>query len=373
MIVVTEKCQIAKALVGAQKYFIMDTPGFDPENEQKTFIEIVRGIEAVAIFARFAGILYLSCINQPRFDDFDRKLVNFVHALSGDEYRPRLTFVTTFWTAAGSNQQASFNNRLEMLKSQWLTDGDEHPPQLYQHGRQYDPDGTDTKRFLDWFESRDQIARHGKDMIARHYGSSTEGETDNITPRIGIELKARTPLHSTTAGMLLGLTRPNPSGMTPAPGELPDHARDGTQSQSSHWQRPEPAPQRDPNTAAQDEPDESWASWLLHWARQNITFSVELGRAGAGVNIGPRPRPEPGFRPFAMNRGEAALLHLTCNIKIFDIFLDPNSVVDQMNFHGLDSSREGRLRYAERYGISGDLFSADWNTRIRRDVQRRYR
>lgn len=128
MIVVTEKCQIAKALIGAQKHFIMDTPGFDPENEQKTFIEIARGIEAVVNFARFAGILYLSCINQPRFDDFDRKLVNFVHALSGDDYRPRLAFVTTFWTAAGSNQQASFNNRLEMLKSQWLTDSDEHPP-----------------------------------------------------------------------------------------------------------------------------------------------------------------------------------------------------------------------------------------------------
>lgn len=372
MIIVTQKCQIAKAVIGSQNYFIMDTPGFDPENEQKTFIEVARGMEVVANFARFAGILYLSCITESRFDDFDRKLVKFVHALSGDEYRPRLTFVTTFWTPLHIKQQAIFNNRLEMLKSQWLTDGDEHPPRLYQHGRQYDVDGTDTGRFLNWFESREQIARHGKDMIVRHYGGATEGETDSIAPRIGNELKARTPLYSTAAGMLLGLTRPNPSGTTPPAAELPRQARDGTYSQSSHRQQPEPAPQPNPNRAAQNERHEGWGWWLLNWARENITISLDLGSGSAGVNIGGAPPPRPSFRPSASNIGEAALLHLTCNIKFSEIFLDPNSVVDQMKFRGLDSSREGRLRYAERHGISGNPFTAEWNNSMRRDVQRRY-
>lgn len=95
----TKKLQIGKAVIGDEEYFILGTPGFDPESEQKTFFEIARSIQTVTPFARVTGTLYLTCINQPRFDDFDRKLVRFIRTLSGDEYLPWLTFVTTLWTA----------------------------------------------------------------------------------------------------------------------------------------------------------------------------------------------------------------------------------------------------------------------------------
>lgn len=39
---------------------------------------------------------------------------------------------------------------------------------------------------------------------------------------------------------------------------------------------------------------------------------------------------------------------------------------------GLDSSSEGRLRYAARHGIGGEPFSAAWGDAIRRDVSDRY-
>ena len=97
----------------------MDTPGFAPENEQKIFLEIIRGIQAIRTFVQITGMLYFTCINQPRFDDFDRKLVRFIPALCGNEYLPRLTFVTTFWTAAGSRQQATFNQQLKSLRRNW--------------------------------------------------------------------------------------------------------------------------------------------------------------------------------------------------------------------------------------------------------------
>ncbi|KAK9578713.1 hypothetical protein V6Z93_009659 [Aspergillus fumigatus] len=52
--------------------------------------------------------------------------------------------------------------------------------------------------------------------------------------------------------------------------------------------------------------------------------------------------------------------------------LDPLSSVYVMKSLGLDSSSEGRLRYAARHGIGGEPFSAAWGDAIRRDVSDRY-
>ncbi len=98
---VTQRFQIDKAVIEGNDYFFMDLPGFDPGNEKKVFEEIVRGVRAVRSFASITGLLYLTCINQPRFDEFDRKVLAFVRALCGDQFHARITFVTTFWTAAG--------------------------------------------------------------------------------------------------------------------------------------------------------------------------------------------------------------------------------------------------------------------------------
>lgn len=57
---------------------------------------------------------------------------------------------------------------------------------------------------------------------------------------------------------------------------------------------------------------------------------------------------------------------------VFNDLLDPLSSVDVMKSLGLDSSSEGRLRYAARHGIGGEPFSAAWGDAIRRDVSDRY-
>jgi len=174
-------------------------------------LEIIRGIQAIRTFVQITGMLYFTCINQPRFDDFDRKLVRFIRALCGNEYLPRLTFVTIFWTAAGSRQQATFNQQLKYLRRNWQERFGGQPLSLYQHGREYNADGQDIGCFMDWFESRDQIAQHMKGMIAPRYGRPTELKNCIAIPKIVQELDANTPIYDTDAGKLLGLFPASPT------------------------------------------------------------------------------------------------------------------------------------------------------------------
>ena len=57
------------------------------------------------------------------------------------------------------------------------------------------------------------------------------------------------------------------------------------------------------------------------------------------------------------------------NVSIINKFLDSHSSVDMMKSVGLDSSREGRLRYAAENGITGVPFSAGWGDDILKHLQ----
>jgi len=183
----------------------MDTPGFDPQNEVKAFREIVRGVQAVSPFARFVGLLFVTCINQPRFDDFDRKLLRFIRTLCGDDYLPRITFVTTFWTAAAPRQQEIFKQQQESLRHHWQEEFNGKEPNLYEHGLEYEPGGQIGDHFIDWFENRDSIAQHGKHMLAHRYAELDTLGTCVAFPKIALEVTANTPLHEMDAAKLLGL------------------------------------------------------------------------------------------------------------------------------------------------------------------------
>ena len=278
----------------------MDTPGFDPGNEQKTFIEIVRGVQATCHFTRITGLLYLTCINQPRFDDFDRKLIRFIRGLCGDEYLPRITFVTTFWTAAGVRQQATFNQRLEYLRRNWQEGFNGQQPNLYQHGREYHSDGLDTGRFVDWFENRDQIAQYGKNMIARRYGGRTAPKNCITTPKVVLEVDANTPIHDMDAGKLLGLPPASLNTVLPhGPGG--DHGEELAQRNSTPSGDSDTRTDRRGRPAAavqaitpRDSPQElepyqtsasSWAqvAWdVAGWLARNVDFTAVVGGTGQG-------------------------------------------------------------------------------------------
>ena len=182
----------------------MDTPGFDPNTEERTFREIIRGVRSILPFARITGILYLTCIPQERFDDFDRKLIQFIRALGGPQYIPHVTFITTFWTAT-PGQATSYRQRLMSLRRRWEDGVGMRGLKTYQHGWEYNGAGDDSGMIIDWFLNREQIARHAREMVARHYSSPS------IVPsRIEEELDANVPIHETDAGRLL-LATPAPS------------------------------------------------------------------------------------------------------------------------------------------------------------------
>ncbi|EXJ70048.1 uncharacterized protein A1O5_07121 [Cladophialophora psammophila CBS 110553] len=359
---ITQRVQIVKAVIDKKDFFVMDTPGFDPGSEQKVFLEIVRGIRTIGPFAQIIGLLYLTCINQPRFDQFDRKLVRFIRAFCGDEYLPRITFVTTFWTAAGPRQQTTFNQQLEFLRRNWQKAFDGQEPILYQHGREYNLDGQDTGRFVDWFENRVQIAQYGKEMIVRRYGERGTPETCTASPRIVHELNANTPIHDTQAGRLLGMPSASASSSVPSPGSEEESTR-RTSSASHSSDRPSTDEGRrpsgpqlstgsDPRTESQQHQGSSvdWsqvAADVIGWISRNVEFNVHSG--------GGRRHEHPLNGATAYNGP-----------------LDMNSPVDFLKMMGEDSSWEARWDYGVKHGIKGVPGSLEWGEAMLEHLRRNY-
>lgn len=254
----------------------MDTPGFDPNTEEKTFREIIRGVNSIRPFARITGFLYLTCIPQERFDDFDRKLIQFIRALSGPQFIPRVTFITTFWTAT-PGQAATFSQRLASLQCRWEDGIGMRGLKTYQHGWEYNSAGGDRGVIIDWYINREQIARHAREMVAKNYSSPITAAS-----RIEEELDANVPIYETDAGRLLGLP-------TPAPSQSPTGAsEDARQSQnaSSHTDASTP---HTSNNATREQtaapPAGTSPSQVilegLSWVFRNIDFGSAAGGVGA--------------------------------------------------------------------------------------------
>ncbi|KAE8134928.1 hypothetical protein BDV38DRAFT_294928 [Aspergillus pseudotamarii] len=342
---VTTTIQLCKAIINDKPYFVMDTPGFDPNAEERAFREIIRGVQSIRPFARITGFLYLTCIPQERFDDFDRKLIQFIRALSGLQYIPRVTFITTFWTAT-PGQAASYSHRLASLRRRWEDGVNVRGLKTYQHGWDYNGAGGDRGVIIDWFINREQIARHAKEMVTRNYSNPSI-----VASRIEAELDANVPIHETDAGRLLGLPTPAPSQFTTSA----HAAARPSQNASSHTDASNPVPPLAAHTSsnttqeqtATPPPATSATQVLLEglsWCFRNIN----LGSVARGT--GSRPSMVSGD-PY---RGGG----------------DPLSHVDLMKSRGLDSSREARVIYARQHGIGGVPFSASWGEAMLRHLQK---
>ncbi|KAL5051140.1 hypothetical protein BDW71DRAFT_215150 [Aspergillus fruticulosus] len=336
---VTKTTELCKASINAKPYFIMDTPGFDPTAEEKTFIEIVRGLESIRPFARITGFLYLTCIPQARFDEFDRKLIKFIRALGGADYIPRVTFITTFWTAT-PGQAASYSQQLVFLQRTWEEGVGVQNLKMYQHGREYNAAGEDTGSVIDWFTNREQIARHAKEMVARNYGGPSI-----VTSKIERELRANVPIHETYAGRLFGLpasSQHKDSGS--AQGDSPAPGASGREDASNANGK---------QTASQSEANPTLCQRILDGICQilsNVEFKVGVDIGGGGGEGGMAPNPVRGD-PF---RGGG----------------DPNSHVDFMKASGRDWSKEGRKRYAQQNNIEGEPFTAEWGDAMLRHLKK---
>lgn len=248
----------------------MDTPGFDPNSEDATFREIISGVRSIRPFARITGLLYLTCIPQVTFDDFDRKLIQLIRALSGPQFAPRVTFITTFWTAT-PGQAASYNHRLASLRRKWEDGVGARGFKTYQHGWEYNAFGGDIGVIIDWYINREEIARHAKEMVARNYSTPSI-----FALRIEEEMVANVPIHETDAGKLLGLPAP-----TPAPSRFTAGADTGARSShnntsSSHTDASNPEPPPVAHTSSNTNTTHEQAATPTLW-----TTAIQVGLEGA--------------------------------------------------------------------------------------------
>ncbi|KAL4903359.1 hypothetical protein BDW74DRAFT_179777 [Aspergillus multicolor] len=329
---VTKTTALCKATINGSPYYIMDTPGFDPGTEGATFTQIARGLARIRPFTRLTGILYLTSIAQERFDNFDRKLIRFVLLLSARAYIPRVTFITTFWTAT-PGQALAFDRRLEGLQGKWEEGVRVQGLKAYQHGRVYE-DGKDTGVVIDWFVDRGRIACYAREMVVRNYGVPS-----NAMSEIERDLDHDVPMHEMAAGKLLGLAAPSPSQSDTTEEAAKGSAQGGSASTKKDGSEPKP------EGASLGQVVLDGISWFF----RNVQIDVGVGGGGGGGGgMGPRSNHGDPFRGGG----------------------DPLSHVDYMKSTGMDWSRAGRMKYAQEHGIQGVPFSAEWGDAMLRSLRR---
>lgn len=204
---VTKQYQLEQATLKGKQFFFMDTPGFDEGSEVLLYNEIIRAIRDFDRRAQVTGILHISRINPARLEKWDAKLLVFLLAICGRHYLPRVTFVTTHWTAHHNQEKTAYNEHLRKLRAKW-EDVTESVVNTYQHGRA-SADGAEDSEFLKWYEAREQIAFYAQVMICSRYG---QGTLQN--PQIVNELATGVDPLATMAAECLGISSSKPSSGT---------------------------------------------------------------------------------------------------------------------------------------------------------------
>jgi hypothetical protein len=252
---VTLEYQVESVEINGKKYYIMDTPGFDTDKEQKVFREIIRGIEAVRPYAKIIGVMLVTRINDSRAEALDNKLVGFVHKFCGNDYIPQVTMVTTFWNVSEERDKLAFDEKLRGRLESWrrtLGQKLKH----YQHGRRYQ-NGNDTGVCLRWDGDKVDIKEYVKEMVSHHYGNINPHD-----PQIVQELVANRPQSETAAGQFLGLNTADDSFSTPTP----------PSSSSSASTTSAPSPEVDDGNQDQDRDEHPrQQEWGPLW---NVLFNV---------------------------------------------------------------------------------------------------
>lgn len=372
---VTTEYQLELAELDRQRFFFMDTPGFDEGSEKTLFREILRGIQDFQNKARIVGILHVSKITNPRLEKWDLKLLEFVQALCGRPFYPQITFVTTHWTATRDSYKQKYNSILGDRRER-LTKVFETSIRTYQHGRGLETSHLDTAEFLDWDESRTEIAQHAKAMIVQRYGDLTA-----FAPQIVRELGEGVNMYETAAARYLGLSPPPGTGArtsNPAPGghdsgsEQAHHGftSDSTNSQSQSTPRAAP-------TSCETNEGPSWDKIATTLFNRAAGMALDHLLGSSSSPSSPSSHPFGGSIPsygggggggsFTFRRGSSALQIYWGSDpdqtkRALTIPLDPNSVVDTFKFLGLDPSLASRTTYAQGLGVQGTPGSASWCT-----------
>ncbi|OAP63928.1 hypothetical protein AYL99_03155 [Fonsecaea erecta] len=325
----TTAFQLEELIINGEQFFIMDSPGFGAGDEVEVFFEVARGIKAIYQHATIVGVLFVASVNSSRVGNLDRKLPEFLKLFCGDEFVPRITFVTTHWT----HPDAAQSNRFAQLRSLWwsfLAGG----AGLYHHGRKYNNQHEDTGICLTWPSNRDEIAGYARNMVSRHYGG-----VEAPVLRILTELDRGNGLYLTSAAKFLRAsanTYHEPEG----------NRSGGNTAQDQPPRQPEPqGTERTKDHVPSAGPDLMNAAWNK-LANLALNYGVEfIGNTLESQFVGRGPsRPSFSSRPSVCSR-------------------DLNSVVDVCKLLGIPSDIESREALGAGFGIS-NVGTAEGNTAL---------
>ncbi|OAP62848.1 hypothetical protein AYL99_02075 [Fonsecaea erecta] len=382
---VTKTFQIETVRGSQTPLFIMDTPGINTNAEAAALTEIARGIETIRSKARIVGVLYVIRIID-RNEAIDDKLRAFLLSFCGSRFIPRITFVTTHWTAEVEAQRHGYNRNLEELKRRSQIDFVRKGAKFYEHGREFVAAGGSSE-FLHWWRQQTDIARHAKTMIHTWYGRNQEVES----PRFVQELESGVSVLQTDAARSLGVFSdtsgstfpPEQERSAPNADQRPRDTRESTPNPPSGSNASTEEGGREEGEQTQQAEPSFWEKvrekvqekvWNVATSLRptiNVTsegISVMFSTPNQEGNIrgtfqhpfprshAPHDRGEPPGQPREWPKG-----------------FDRKSPIDNMKVRGYDSSLQSRKQKVRDWGITlpgtpGDLI---WGTAFNHELNKR--
>ncbi|KAL2810940.1 hypothetical protein BJX63DRAFT_400479 [Aspergillus granulosus] len=378
----TDKCQVFDTNINGEEYFIVDTPGFEPNNKGEIFRQITEMLQQLHQNSIF-GIWYL-INNLTRQDGFDKEMVAWLIAFCGQSFCPNVTIVTTFWTGEGGmllNQNQNLQQRLDEEWSQLQACGAQH----HAFGKYY-VDGIPQESTISLFDpaGREALEQQARSMVTRYCHSESTSY-----PQILRELGEPRPLHRTSAGRIFPPQHQQvPRSASPeergAPRGAPREASNA-EPRVPRQQRAEPSvwslfPEalghalgRMLNVAVEDAAD--------HFTRRPI----DPIRGGiGGITLARAPHESEIFQQPAFGRGmqqsNLGPLPTTHTAKHYDrprdFNFDPLSSQDTARLYGRPGDLKSREEYYNSWGLNAQYGefkgTADQGDALRKEMHKRW-
>ncbi|GLA00150.1 hypothetical protein AnigIFM60653_007218 [Aspergillus niger] len=256
----TDLCQIFDTTINKEEYFIVDTPGFEPNNKGEIFLQVTEMLQQLRPNSIF-GIWYL-VNNYTRQDGFDREMVAWLTAFCGQSFCPNVTIVTTFWTGNGAMLRHQNDKLQQRLNGEWAqirSWGAQH----YAFGRNY-VEGVPQESSISLFEptQKEELEQQAKSMVTRYCHKES-----TIYPQILRELGEPRPLHGTSAGRIFL----PPSQQAPRSASVQDTAASSSASVA------------EPHVPRQEKEETSWWSFTIEALRpvfvkgSNLAVDAAIG------------------------------------------------------------------------------------------------
>ncbi|KAH8725386.1 P-loop containing nucleoside triphosphate hydrolase protein [Phaeosphaeriaceae sp. PMI808] len=116
----TKTCQLVKLRIGASTVAVIDTPGFDDDEDSDTVVlaKITSFLTTqYHLGISLKGIIFLHRINSPRFSGSERRYLNTFRQICGEHAFSNVALVTTMWDTV--DQTIGLRRENELQRAHW--------------------------------------------------------------------------------------------------------------------------------------------------------------------------------------------------------------------------------------------------------------